>query len=133
MNSKPKVLVVDDEDLTLEFLQLLLSPKFEVQTCSNVKQFYSLTADKIFDIVLMDVFLRDSKDGIELTRELKMKEKFKDIPVFILSAQNSTKDRMHALDAGAHSVLYKPVDSKFLVKCMQEALCLQITRTLESI
>ena len=122
MNSKPKVLVVDDEDLTLEFLRLLLSPKFEVKTCSNVKQFYSLIAEEKYDIVLMDVFLRDSKDGIELTRELKMKERFKDIPVFILSAQNSTKDRMHALDAGAQLVLYKPVESKFLVKCMQEAL-----------
>jgi DNA-binding response OmpR family regulator len=126
MNLKPKVLVVDDEDLTLEFLRLLLSHKYEVYSCGNVQHFYSLLSDNKFDIVLMDVFLRDSKDGIELTRELKMNEIYKDVPVIILTAQISTKDRTLAIDAGARLVLNKPVDTKFLMKCMQEALSEQL-------
>lgn len=129
MNSKPKILVVDDEDLTLEFLRLLLSSQYEVSTCGNVKCFYALIASEKYDIILMDVFLRDSKDGIELTRELKIDEYYKDIPVIVLTAQISTKDRLFALDAGAHTVLNKPVDSKFLIKCINDTLAQQYQTT----
>lgn len=126
MSYKPKVLVVDDEDLTLEFLRLLLSPKYEVYTCANVKDFYTLIGEIKFDIILMDVFLRDSKDGIELTRELKMNHSCKDIPVIVLTAQISTRDRQHAINAGAQLVLNKPVDTKFLFKCIEESISVQL-------
>jgi DNA-binding response OmpR family regulator len=126
MDYRPKVLVVDDEELSQDFLRFFLSKKFDVYTCGKVTDFYNLISKIDFDLVLMDVFLRDSKDGIQLTRELKQIEKYHDVPVFVITAHNTTKDRTEAISAGAVKFLTKPLDGKFLLSCVEEALAKQL-------
>jgi len=122
MESRPKVLVVDDEELSQDFLRFFLSKKFEVYTSGSVDSFYSLIANIDFDVVLMDVFLRDSKDGLQLTRELKKNEKYKDIPIFVMTAHNTTRDKNEALNAGAHLFLTKPLDGKYILNLIDEVI-----------
>jgi two-component system, sensor histidine kinase and response regulator len=125
MINRPKVLVVDDEELSQDFLRFFLSKKFDVYTCGKVTDFYNLVSKIDFDLVLMDVFLRDSKDGIQLTRELKQNEKYRDVPIFVITAHNTTKDRSEAITAGAVKFLTKPVDGKYLLLCIEEVLAKQ--------
>lgn len=122
MENNPKVLVVDDEELAQDFLRYFLSKKYEVHTCGNVNSFYSAIANTDFDLVLMDISLKDYKDGIDLTRELKKMEKYKDTPVFILSAFNTTKERSNSFQAGAQEFLAKPVDGKSLLQLINVTL-----------
>jgi len=126
MSNRPKVLVVDDEELSQDFLRFFLSKKFDVYTCGKVTDFYNLITKIDFDLVLMDVFLRDSKDGIQLTRELKQTEKYRDVPVFVITAHNTTKDRSEAMSAGAVKFLTKPLDGKFLLLCVEDVLAKQL-------
>ena len=77
MEPRQKVLVVDDEELSQDFLRFFLSKKFDVYTCGNINTFYSLINKVDFDLILMDVFLRDHKDGYQLTKELRETEKYK--------------------------------------------------------
>ena len=70
----------------------------------------------------MDVFLRDSKDGLQLTKEIKKTEKYKDIPIFIMTAHNTTRDKNEALNAGAHLFLTKPLDGKYILNLIDEVL-----------
>lgn len=109
MESRPKVLVVDDEELSQDFLRFFLSKKFDVYTCGTVNSFYNIIASVNFDLILMDVSLRDKKDGIQLTKELRMTEKYHEVPVFIITAHNTTKDRSEAVAAGATKFLTKPL------------------------
>lgn len=125
VGSRPKVLVVDDEELSQDFLRFFLSKKFDVYTCGKVIDFYNLLSKVDFDLVLMDVFLRDTKDGIQLTRELKQTEKYRDVPVFVITAHNTTKDRSEAISAGAIKFLTKPLDGKFLLSIVEETLSKQ--------
>lgn len=126
MEKRYKVLVVDDEELAQDFLKYFLSKKFDVHTCGNVNSFYTII-DKIdFDLILMDISLRDCKDGIDLTRELKSMEKYKDTPVFVLTAFNTTKERNSSFEAGAQEFLAKPVDGKALVQLINSVLSKQI-------
>lgn len=122
MEPRPKVLVVDDEELSQDFLRFFLSKKFEVYTSGSVSSFYNLIANVNFDVILMDVFLRDSKDGLQLTREIKQNEKYKDIPIFVMTAHNTTRDKNEALNAGAHLFLTKPLDGKYILNLIDEVL-----------
>jgi two-component system, OmpR family, response regulator len=115
MCSKPRVLVVDDEELSQEFLKFFLLKKFEVYTCGSVDGFYNLIDRMNFDLILMDISLRDYKNGIELTRELKQSQRFNRTPVFILTAHNTTKEHRESLEAGADQFLVKPIEIKDLM------------------
>ncbi|PKL82204.1 MAG: hypothetical protein CVV24_11290 [Ignavibacteriae bacterium HGW-Ignavibacteriae-3] len=122
MENNHKLLVVDDEELAQDFLKYFLSKKYEVHTCGNVNAFYNAIANTDFDLVLMDISLKDYKDGIDLTRELKSMEKYKNTPVFILSAFNTTKERTNSFQAGAQEFLAKPVDGKSLLQLINVTL-----------
>lgn len=122
MEEQPKVLVVDDEELAQDLLRFFLSKKFDVYTAGSVNAFYSLINKIDFDLIIMDVSLRDSKDGIELTKELKASEKYKNIPIFILTAFNTTKERQNAFAAGAEQFIPKPTDTKVLLQLVESVL-----------
>lgn len=122
MEKRYKVLVVDDEELAQEFLKYFLSKKFEVHTCGSVNSFYDIINNFVFDLILMDISLKDSKNGIDLTRELKNTEKYKNTPVFVLTAFNTTKERNRSFEAGAQQFLTKPVDGKALIQLIDSVL-----------
>ena len=122
MDGKPRVLVVDDEELSQDFLRFFLSQRFEVYTVGTVNAFYNIIAKLDFDIILMDISLRDAKDGIQLTKELKASKKFENTSIFIITAYNTTKEMKMASDAGADNFLTKPIDMKVLMKLIDKAL-----------
>jgi DNA-binding response OmpR family regulator len=122
MESRPKILVVDDDELSQEFLRYFLIKKYDVYTCGTVNSFYNLIQKVDFDLILMDIFLRDTKDGFELTRELKQSSKYKNIPIFNVTAQNTTRDRRASRDCGAEMFLTKPLNSAFMLSCIENAL-----------
>lgn len=122
MDDKKKVLIVDDEELAQDFLRFFLSKKFDVFTVGSVNAFYNVINNVNFDVIIMDISLRDYKDGIQLTRELRATEKYKSTPIFVLTAFNTTKERQNAISVGASKFLTKPVDAKILLKNIDEAL-----------
>ena len=115
MKSKPKLLIVDDEEINRNYLESFLVSGFDVYTCGTVGNFYRLTSMMSFDVILMDVWLRDSKDGIELTKELKVNPRYKSVPVFILTANGTRKTWDDARQAGAIQSFDKTVDRKTLL------------------
>jgi DNA-binding response OmpR family regulator len=122
MEKRYKVLVVDDEKLAQDFLKYFLAKKFDAHTCGSVNSFYSIINNIDFDLILMDISLKDSKNGIDLTRELKNIEKYKNTPVFVLTAFNTTKERNRSFEAGAQQFLTKPVDGKALIQLIDSVL-----------
>jgi len=122
MSEKLKALVVDDDELAQDFLRIFLLKKFEVYTVGSVNAFYNVISKIDFNIILMDVSLRDSKDGIELTRELRNNPKYKTVPILVLTAFNSTKTRTEAIEAGADKFINKPVVGAELMKIVDSIM-----------
>ena len=60
-----------------------------------------------YDAVLLDLGLPD-KSGLEVLRDLRRRRR--EVPVVILTAQDSVRDRVAGLDAGADDYLTKPFD-----------------------
>jgi DNA-binding response OmpR family regulator len=109
LKKEAKILAVEDDDLTQKMLRLTLSKYFDIDVCGNNTEFYEITLRNDYDLVLMDISLRDLKDGCELTKELRKSERFKGKPIIALTSFISNHDRQKAYDAGVDLFLAKPI------------------------
>jgi len=117
-SKKPKILVVEDDYENQRFLQLFLKKNFIVFACDSEQSFYQYLNSYQINVILMDISLRGEKDGLQLTREIKSNEKFKDIPVVCLTAHAFPQDRENALNAGVDIFFTKPVDNSYLMETL---------------
>lgn len=122
MDQHRKLLIVDDDTLSLEYMKYVLSKKYEVHTAAGVKPFYDLINAIKFDLIIMDVSLKDTKNGFDLTKELKADEKYSRVPVFILTAFSSQKDQQNASAVGANKFLTKPANVHQLINLIESEL-----------
>jgi two-component system, NarL family, sensor histidine kinase BarA len=126
---KPRILVTEDDVENQKYLQLVLKREFEVEVCDSEESFNEKLSLHHFDCILMDVSLKGGKSGLQLIKEIKRKELYKNIPVVCLSAHVFSQDRNKALEAGVDAYLTKPVDNKLLVKTITNLLHAQTIAT----
>jgi len=70
----------------------------------------------------MDISLRDEKDGLQLTRELREMQQYKDCPIIALTANVFKKDELAAYEAGVSKFLRKPIENEKLLSEIYAAL-----------
>src|SRR5512146_2898013 len=113
--SKPRILIVDDEPDLLTVRKFgLEADGFEVIQASDGEQGLALARQYLPDLMVLDLML-PRMDGYKVCRALKFDERYKRIPIFILSARSGDTDRRLALELGADEVHTKPYDMKTLV------------------
>ncbi len=76
------------------------------------------------DIILMDVDLPD-EDGFELTKWLKERDAFKDIPIIFLTVHSTKEDVILGIQSGGYSYVTKPFDGDMLTRRVDEALAMK--------
>ena len=119
---KPCILIVDDEPDLLAVLRFGLEAEgFEVLQASDGEQGLALARRARPDLMVLDLML-PRMDGYKVCRALKFDERYKGIPIFILSARSGDTDRRLALELGADEVHTKPYDMRELVKRIRARL-----------
>lgn len=82
-----KILIIDDD---LDFVRatgvLLEAKGYKVFSANNKKEGLDQIANVMPDLIIMDVMMNKMSDGFDLTRELKNDERYKKIPIFMLTA-----------------------------------------------
>ena len=122
-----KILVVDDEDDILHFLELVLREKgYQVTTASGGHE--ALTRAQIDkpDLVLLDIMM-PQMDGWEVLKLLRVDDDTRRIPVAMLSARTEAKDRVQGLQEGAIDYICKPFSLTELLGKI-EAIFAQVPR-----
>ena len=122
-----KILVVDDEDDILHFLEMVLREKgYQVTTASGGHE--ALTRAQIDkpDLVLLDIMM-PQMDGWEVLKLLRVDEDTRRIPVAMLSARTEAKDRVQGLQEGAIDYICKPFSLTELLGKI-EAIFAQVPR-----
>ena len=111
-----KNLVVDDEIDTLELLRTVLEhEKFKVLKAVNGKDALE-QVKQMPDLVLLDVRMPGGLSGLDVCKQLKQDERYKEIPVIIFSAKVLDRDIELGLKAGAVEYVTKPFSSKELIR-----------------
>jgi DNA-binding response OmpR family regulator len=105
---KKKIMVVDDEDDILHFLELVLREKgYDVVTASNGHEALTTAQIEQPDLVLLDIMM-PQMDGWEVLKLLRVDDSTAGIPVAMLSARTEAKDRVQGLQEGAIDYICKP-------------------------
>ena len=105
-----KLLVVEDTPLNMELiLEIMDGQGFEVDTADDGETALELVEKKNYDLILMDVEL-PGIDGAEVTRMIKTKPSYKDIPVIALTAYAMEGDKERLLGKGFNDYIAKPIE-----------------------
>ncbi len=116
MTTKKKILVVDDEDDILNFLELVLREKgYEVLTAGGGQEALTQAQMAKPDLVLLDIMM-PQMDGWEVLKLLRVDEETASVPVAMLSARTDAQDRVQGLQEGAVDYIFKPFSLQDLLK-----------------
>jgi DNA-binding response OmpR family regulator len=108
VNSDYTILIVDDSAVVVEAVRDALEKDgFNVLTAGDGIEALDLVKQHAFDLILLDIDM-PRMNGYQLCKLLKRDEKFKNIPVIMLTAKSSDADRMWGVKAGTDEYLTKP-------------------------
>ncbi len=113
-NSKPTVLVVEDDSFIQSILNEILSVNFEVTIFSNgMEGLNFLQSGNIPDIILSDLNV-PGLDGIGFLEQVRNSGFFKSIPFIVLSGKDDIENRIKCFEAGADDFINKPFNPREL-------------------
>jgi DNA-binding response OmpR family regulator len=114
MATKKTIIIVDDEPMIQLLLNQLFKKEYDVQMFSNGKEALSwMYAGVIPDAAIIDLQMPEM-NGYELLDHLKTSGYFEKMPVFVLSAEETSSDRIKCLEMGAEDYVTKPFNPKEL-------------------
>ncbi len=112
---KNKILVVDDEVDLVETLRFPLEMEgFNVLVSYNGEDALNKARKENPDLILLDLML-PKLDGYKVCRLLKFDERYKHIPILMLSAKTQEKDKIIGMETGADEYITKPFDMDELI------------------
>jgi DNA-binding response OmpR family regulator len=108
MNNRKKILVIDDEEINLEFFDVMLSKLgFVVEKAENGEDGLMMVKKFFPDLILLDNVM-PVMSGWELTKTLKTDPKYREIPIIMLSALDDVKDKVEGFEMGVDDYITKP-------------------------
>ena len=113
-NTKPLVLIVEDNSDILLYLKSLLNDKYEVITAWNGEEGLRAAKKHIPDLVITDLMM-PIKDGYQFVTEMKQSKLLDHIPVIILTAKTTDEDRIKGLRCGVEAYIRKPFQHEELL------------------
>lgn len=114
-----RVLVVDDEPQIVRALVInLKARKYEVDAAPDGATALKLAAARHPDVIVLDLGLPDM-DGVEVIKGLRGWTR---VPILVLSARQTSDEKVEALDAGADDYVTKPFGMDELLARLRAAV-----------
>ena len=100
-------IVEDDKNIREIEMFALKNSGYAVEEFENAKSFFSKTAEKVPDLVLLDIMPPDM-EGLEIVKKLRSRPDTVRIPIILVTAKTTELDKVKGLDIGADDYLTKP-------------------------
>ena len=105
--TKPKVLVVDDERMNLNALHGLLREDYQIMAAISGEQALKAALSGKPDLILLDINMPDM-DGLEVCKRLKQDPLTREIPVIFITGKTQEEDEVQGFEVGAVDYIPKP-------------------------
>lgn len=119
--TKPLLLVVEDNKELCAYLRSSFEENYQVLVAANGREGWQLAQDRIPNLIVSDIMM-PVMDGIALCRMLKGDIRTSHIPVILLTAKGSIRDKEEGYEAGADSFITKPFSARLLQLRMENLL-----------
>jgi two-component system, cell cycle response regulator len=110
---KPVLLIVDDNEEILEFLEHDLDEKYTVIKALNGQEALLVLKEDAIQLVVCDIMM-PVMDGFELCKIIKTNFEYSHIPVILLTAKNTLQSKIEGLELGADAYIEKPFSPEYL-------------------
>lgn len=118
-NNKYRILAVEDDRSVSSMLRAMLeAQQYETLMADTCMQGLMMLSSHVPDLVLLDLGLPD-RDGLNFIRTAR---KNNAVPILVLSARTTEKDKVTALDLGANDYISKPFSAAELLARIRAAL-----------
>ena len=118
--SKASILLVEDEENLHDALKLNLELEgYEVSSAYDGGSAIKAVQAEYFDLIILDVMLPEI-DGINVTETIRLGNN--EVPILILSAKNSSADKVLGLKKGADDYMTKPFNLEELLLRVQKLI-----------
>ncbi|MEM8895909.1 MAG: response regulator, partial [Bacteroidota bacterium] len=116
-----RILIVEDHTEIRSYIRELISGDFKVSEAAHGQEALQVLAKESVDLIITDLMM-PWMDGFELLEALAADERYKSIPVLVVSARTSEEDRERVLFHGINDFLQKPFNKKELKLRVQNLL-----------
>lgn len=113
-SEKPKVLLVDDNEIIYDVFSVMLEEKIELDYASDGAQALNTIETRQYDIVLMDINLKSDMDGVEVLKKIR-EGKYAKLPVVAVTGYAMPGDEQRFLDEGFDAYLSKPLTAEAML------------------
>jgi two-component system, cell cycle response regulator len=110
---KPTILLVDDNEEILEFIENELNEKYIVTKALNGQEALDVLKQEAIQLVISDIMM-PVMDGFELCKTIKTNFDYSHIPVILLTAKNTLQSKIEGLEIGADAYIEKPFSPEYL-------------------
>jgi DNA-binding response OmpR family regulator len=111
METQGTILIVDDEQINLDFFDVMLSKLgFNVEKARDGEEALDMVKEIEPDLIILDNIM-PKLSGWEVTRALKQDEEYedvRDVPVVMFSAMDDVKDKIEGFELGIEDYITKP-------------------------
>jgi DNA-binding response OmpR family regulator len=117
-----RILAVDDSPTILEMIKaILVSGGYDVITAADGAEALETARAEVPDLILLDVML-PKLDGYRVCRLLKFDQKYKQIPIIMLTAKTEEQSMATGIRTGANQYLTKPIEPERLLSAVADEL-----------
>lgn len=110
-SGRPVLLIIDDDPVNLQVLEAILPPdEYDITLVTSAKQALAILDTKDWDLVISDIMM-PVMSGYELTRRIRERYTFTELPVLLLTARSQPQDIQSGYLAGANDYVTKPVEA----------------------
>jgi two-component system alkaline phosphatase synthesis response regulator PhoP len=119
-SNPPRILIVEDDRDTREFLKLILEGEgYEVHTSDHVLQVVPLVKELHPNLIILDLVL-PVVDGLELCSTLREHTELSHIPIFVITAREEESLLEKSIGKGANEFFSKPLPLETFLEKVKE-------------
>jgi len=122
------ILVVDDSELARVNILYQLKNIFQetnILFADTIEKAWEILSENEINIALIDIYM-PGKNGADLINDMLAHEKFKSIPIIVVTGTKEDSFVKASFEQYVHAYLHKPLDNNELIQTVEELMLLKL-------